>query len=51
MALDADVPEIPDAYHEYVRTKNAWQIVDVLKHNMLDLITLADIMTRLPDEC
>ena len=45
-----DIPgsEIPDAYHEYVRTGNAWQMVDVLKHNMLDLVTLADLMTRFP---
>ena len=45
-----DIPgsEIPDAYHEYVRTKDAWQMVDVLKHNMLDLVTMADLMNRLP---
>jgi uncharacterized protein YprB with RNaseH-like and TPR domain len=45
-----DIPgaEIPDAYHDYVRTENAWQIVEVLKHNMLDLVTLADLMTRFP---
>ncbi len=46
-----DIPgaQIPDAYHRYVRTENAWQIVEVLKHNMLDLVTLADIMTHFPD--
>ncbi len=45
-----DIPgsEIPDAYHEYVRSNNAWQMVDVLKHNMLDLVTLADLMCRFP---
>ncbi len=45
-----DIPgsEIPDAYHAFVRTQNAVQIVEVLKHNMLDLVTLADIMTRFP---
>jgi uncharacterized protein YprB with RNaseH-like and TPR domain len=45
-----DIPgaEIPDAYHEYVRNEDAWQMVDVLKHNMLDLVTLADLMGRLP---
>jgi len=45
-----DIPgsEIPDAYHAFVRTGNARQIVDILKHNMLDLVTLADIMTRFP---
>jgi len=46
-----DIPgaEIPDAYHEYVRTDNAWQIVEVLKHNLLDLVTMADLMTRFPE--
>ena len=45
-----DIPgaEIPDAYHAFVRTGNARQIVDVLKHNLLDLVTMADLMTRLP---
>jgi uncharacterized protein YprB with RNaseH-like and TPR domain len=45
-----DIPgeDIPDAYHAYVRTGDARQIVRVLKHNMLDLVTLADLMTRLP---
>jgi uncharacterized protein YprB with RNaseH-like and TPR domain len=45
-----DIPgsEIPDAYHEYVRTRDAWQMIDVLKHNMLDLVTMADLMNRLP---
>jgi uncharacterized protein YprB with RNaseH-like and TPR domain len=43
-----DLPgsEIPDAYHAYVRTANAWQMVGALEHNMFDLITLADIMTH-----
>jgi len=45
-----DIPGhlIPDAYHDFVRTGNACQIVDVLEHNFLDLLTLADIMTRFP---
>ncbi len=45
-----DIPgwQIPQAYHDYVRTANAWQMVDCLEHNMLDLVTLADLMTRLP---
>ncbi|MBD3321680.1 MAG: hypothetical protein GF350_11350 [Chitinivibrionales bacterium] len=44
-----DIPgsEIPDAYHSYVHSKNAWQIVEILKHNLLDLITLADLMARM----
>ena len=45
-----DIPGhlIPDAYHAYVRTGNARDMVKVLDHNFLDLVTLADIMTRLP---
>ena len=45
-----DIPgdQIPEAYHAYVRTENAWQMVGILKHNMLDLVTLADLMTHLP---
>jgi len=45
-----DIPgsQIPEAYHTYVRTENAGQIVEILRHNMLDLITMADIMTRFP---
>lgn len=46
-----DIPgsEIPDAYHAYVRTENARQIVEVLRHNVFDLITLADLMTKFPE--
>ncbi len=50
-ARHGDIPgkDIPDAYHAYVHTGNAVQMVEVLKHNMLDLLTLADLMTRLPE--
>jgi len=45
-----DIPGhlIPDAYHEYVRTRNAVRMVNVLEHNFLDLVTLADLIVRLP---
>lgn len=45
-----DIPgsAIPDAYHEFVRTGNAVHMVTVLHHNLLDLLTLAELMTRLP---
>ncbi len=45
-----DIPgsEIPEAYHTYVRTNNGYQMVNALEHNMLDLVTLADIMTHFP---
>lgn len=47
-----DIPgsDIPDAYHTYVRTNDAWQMVDALTHNTLDLVTLADMMTRFPSD-
>ena len=47
---DDDIPGhlIPDAYHEYVRTGNAIRMVSVLEHNFLDLVTLADLLVRLP---
>lgn len=45
-----DIPsaQIPTAYHAFVRSGDAWEMVEVLKHNKLDLLTLADLMTRLP---
>ncbi len=45
-----DIPgsEIPEAYHEFVRTGNAAQMIAILQHNVLDLITLAEIMLKLP---
>ncbi len=45
-----DIPgaEIPDAYHAFVRTGDARQIADILRHNMFDLFTMADLMTRFP---
>jgi len=45
-----DIPggDIPDVYHAFVRTADAFEIVEVLKHNLLDLVTLADLMTHLP---
>ena len=44
-----DIPgaDIPDAYHDYVRTGNAAQMVQIIEHNRLDLVTLAELMTRL----
>lgn len=46
----SDIPgsEIPEAYHQYVRTGNAVEMVEVLEHNRQDLLTLADLMVRLP---
>lgn len=40
-----DIPgaQIPLAYHEYVQTGDATAIRDILHHNALDLLTLAEI--------
>jgi uncharacterized protein YprB with RNaseH-like and TPR domain len=46
--LDIPGEEIPAAYHEFVRTGNAAVMVEVLRHNFLDLVTLAELMVRLP---
>jgi len=35
---------IPDAYHRYVKTGNARQMLDVIHHNALDVITMAELM-------
>lgn len=45
-----DIPGalIPDAYHAFVRTRNAIQMVQIIQHNLLDLITLAELITKLP---
>jgi len=47
---DDDIPGhlIPDAYHAFVHTGNAAQIAEIIRHNFLDLVTMADIVARLP---
>ena len=44
-----DIPgvEIPDAYHHFVQTQNATQLRDILHHNALDLITMAELLIHL----
>lgn len=46
---DDDIPgsEIPEAYHEFVRTGNADRIGVILQHNLYDLLTMADLMCRM----
>jgi uncharacterized protein YprB with RNaseH-like and TPR domain len=40
-----DIPgrDIPLAYHDFVRTGDAWQMRQVLHHNALDLVTLLQL--------
>ncbi len=42
-----DIPgyDIPDAYHNFVRTGDASQIETILHHNRLDLITMLQLVT------
>jgi hypothetical protein len=44
-----DIPgeEIPGAYHDFVRTGDPRQIREVLHHNFLDLVTLAELVMEL----
>ena len=42
----ADIPsaEIPEAYHRFVATGDASQVRDILHHNLLDLLTMAQLV-------
>jgi len=44
-----DVPscEIPQLYHDYVRTGDPYLLVRVFHHNMLDLITMSELLVEL----
>jgi len=45
-----DIPgaDIPQAYHDFVRTGNAAQMAQIIHHNLLDLVTMAELMVLLP---
>ena len=44
-----DIPgsEIPGAYHHFVRTSDAREIRQIVHHNFLDLVTLAELLAKL----
>jgi uncharacterized protein YprB with RNaseH-like and TPR domain len=44
-----DIPgsAIPQAYHDFVQTGDARQMVSVLEHNLLDLVTMAQLLVHL----
>lgn len=46
-----DIPgaEVPEAYHAFVRTGDARDLARIMEHNRLDLLTLADLLNRIPD--
>ena len=48
---DDDIPssEIPAAYRVFTRTGDGSDMRRILEHNALDLMTLADLMVRLPE--
>ena len=44
-----DVPgeEVPGLYHDFVRHGDPWRLVPVFHHNLLDVITMAEILRAL----
>ena len=44
-----DIPgsEIPSAYHEFVATGDAARMASILHHNILDMVTMIDLLDRL----
>jgi hypothetical protein len=44
-----DIPgsRIPDAYHQFVQNADAASVRDILHHNLLDLLTMAELVTAL----
>ena len=44
-----DVPgdEVPGLYHDYVREGDPWRLIPVFHHNLLDVITMAEILRAL----
>ena len=46
-----DIPghEIPEAYHEYVRTGDTYRILTILKHNVLDVMSMAELVLYMLD--
>ena len=43
--------DIPDAYHQFVRTADARRLKDILHHNLLDLLTMADLLSAILTSC
>lgn len=44
-----DVPgdEVPGLYHDYVRDGDPWRLVPVFHHNLLDVVTMGEILQAL----
>jgi DEAD/DEAH box helicase domain-containing protein len=48
-----DVPgeEVPGLYHDFVRRGDPYRLIPVFHHNLLDVITMAEILRALADGC
>ncbi|MFW6133469.1 MAG: ribonuclease H-like domain-containing protein [Planctomycetota bacterium] len=48
-----DIPDaaIPEAYHDFVATGDARRMGDILHHNLLDLLTMAQLVSALLTGC
>jgi uncharacterized protein YprB with RNaseH-like and TPR domain len=46
-----DVPgwEVPCIYHEFVHTKDAGKLHDVLRHNLIDVVSMAELFINLAE--
>lgn len=44
-----DVPgeEVPGLYHDFVRSGEPWRLIPVFHHNLLDVLTMADVLREL----
>ncbi len=41
--------EVPCIYHEFVHTSDARRLIDVLRHNLLDIVSTAEILVSLTE--
>lgn len=41
--------EVPCIYHEYVHTKDAGKLHDVLRHNLIDVVSMAELFINLAE--
>ena len=45
---DIDGADIPEAYHRFVRSGDAAELSLIVRHNRLDLLTMAELLLRMP---
>lgn len=48
---DISGADIPDTYHNFVRTADARRLRDILHHNIMDLLTMADLLCAILTGC